>query len=251
MPLRDHFHAPLKTERHWGSFHAMWITTIAERLNERLPERYFAEAQVHAGASIEIDVGTFRDEDHDAAPRNGQPSVTANDGGGTALAVMPEVFTSTEPDLSVGTELADDREIRVFNDVGGSRLVAAIELISPANKDRPESRQAFATKCASYLHNSIAVVIIDIVTERHANLHDEIGPLITSDKLPPVGEQSLYACAYRPIIRQEKSQIDMWTRRLALGEVLPTLPLWLNAVKAVPVELEMTYETALKRSRIA
>ena len=38
---------------------------------------------------------------------------------------------------------------------------------------------------------------------------------------------------------------------LEIGQLLPTLPLWLNAVKAVPVELEMTYETALRRSRIS
>ena len=87
MPLRDHFHAPLKTARHWGSLDAMWITAIAERLNERLPQRYFAEAQVHAGASIEIDVGTFRDDGHDADSRNGQPGApAAHRDGGTAMA---------------------------------------------------------------------------------------------------------------------------------------------------------------------
>lgn len=26
MPLRDHFHPPLKPGRHWTSFHAMWAS---------------------------------------------------------------------------------------------------------------------------------------------------------------------------------------------------------------------------------
>src|SRR5260370_42395164 len=65
-------------------------------------------------------------------------------------------------------------EIRVYQDLGGAELRAAIELISPANKDRAGSRRTFAAKCAGYLKHGISVVIVDIVTSRTANLHEEL-----------------------------------------------------------------------------
>ena len=57
----------------------------------------------------------------------------------------------------------DSYEIRVYQDLGGAELRAAIELISPSDKDRPGSRQTFAAKCAGYLKQGIALVIVDIV----------------------------------------------------------------------------------------
>jgi len=44
--------------------------------------------------------------------------------------------------------------------------VAAIELVSPGNKDRPETCRLFAAKCVAYLTRGIGLVVIDIVTER-------------------------------------------------------------------------------------
>src|SRR4051794_16499206 len=46
-------------------------------------------------------------------------------------------------------------EVRVLNVEGQPRLVAAMELISPANKDRPAHRETFAGKCAGYLRQGI------------------------------------------------------------------------------------------------
>jgi len=59
MPLLDHFHPPLSVDRHWESFHAAWIGSLADALNRQLPEGYFAEELTHAGAGVEIDVATF------------------------------------------------------------------------------------------------------------------------------------------------------------------------------------------------
>lgn len=59
----------------------------------------------------------------------------------------------------------------VFSSEAGARLVAAIELVSPANKDPADTRRAFVAKCASYLSQGIGLIVVDIVTTRHANLH--------------------------------------------------------------------------------
>ncbi|HEV3259077.1 MAG TPA: hypothetical protein VG013_19550, partial [Gemmataceae bacterium] len=95
--------------------------------------------------------------------------------------------------------------MRVFNTTGGLTLVAAIELISPCNKDRPAERRAFATKCASYLSQGISVVVIDIVTSRSANLHNETMRLMeAATELDVPADRNLYAVAYRPVRRQER-----------------------------------------------
>jgi hypothetical protein len=238
MPLLDHFHPPLSLERHWESFHAAWAGSLADALNRRLPEGYFAEEQTHAGASIEIDVATF------------ERSAPAANGGAVAT-MPPQVWAPPAPALTLPAVFADDFEVRVFATRTGPRLVAAIELISPRNKDRAEARQAFAIKCASYLHQGVSLILIDIVTERHANLHNELLGLLGADpaaRLPD--DVTLYAAAYRPVRRQEREEIDLWPAHFALGGTLPVLPLALSAEVALPVDLEATYTDACQRRRL-
>src|ERR671928_13219 len=72
VPLLDHFHPPLSSTRHWESFHAAWATEIMRTLNRHvLPPGCFAEAQVHVGSRVEIDVATFEREGGAAAAANG------------------------------------------------------------------------------------------------------------------------------------------------------------------------------------
>src|SRR5205085_725706 len=68
-----------------------------------------------------------------------------------ASLVMPAVFP-------------DDIEVQVFATTAGATLVAAIELVSPGNKDREEARRAFAAKCAGYLTRGVGLVVVDVVT---------------------------------------------------------------------------------------
>ena len=58
----------------------------------------------------------------------------------------------------------DDIEVQLYDLRDGKRLVAALELISPGNKDRAEARRAFGAKCVAYLQRGIGLVIVDIVT---------------------------------------------------------------------------------------
>jgi hypothetical protein len=220
MPLLDHFHPPLSLERRWESFHTAWSGSLADALNRALPAGYFAEEQTHAGAGVEIDVATLEHRGGAA------PSV----GNGPAAATLPaKVWSPPEPALTVPAVFADDFEVRVFNSATGPRLVAAIELVSPRNKDRSEARRAFAVKCASYLHQGISLMILDIVTERRGNLHGEVLQLLTTDPPAPAPDAWLYAVAYRPVRRAGREEVDVWTARLELAAPLPVLPLALNA----------------------
>jgi Protein of unknown function (DUF4058) len=241
MPLLDHFHAPLTPARHWESFHVNWAGAIADALNERLlPEGHFAEEHTHRGARVEIDGATYEESS----------SVSSARTGGT-VTLPPRTWTPPAPVLVVPAAFPDSFEVLVFESEGGARLVASVELVSPSNKDRPEHRRAFAVKCASYLCQGVGLVVIDIVTSRRANLHNEMMELLGhgSDACLPVDSQ-LYAVAYRPLRQQEKEQIQVWPETLGVGKPLPTLPLALNAGLALPLDLETTYTTACHRRRL-
>jgi hypothetical protein len=236
--LLDYFHPPLSRDRYWESFHAAWLGSMADDLNRRLPPGLFAEEQVHAGAGDEIDVDALESQS-----RGGE------NGGGAS----PQTTTWQPPlpALTVPAVFADDFEVRVLDSRGGPTLIATIELVSPRNKDRSEARRAFATKCASYLHQGISLVLIDVVTERHANLHNEIVRLMEqADGALMTDEIDLYAVAYRPIRRDGREEIDLWPATLRVAEPLPTLPLALNAGLSLPLDLEATYTDARQRRRV-
>ena len=236
MPLRDHFHSPLDDMRHWEGFHATWPVMIVALLRNKLPRRYFAEPRVHPGSSAEIDVATFHDEGEDVlAAGNGN-----DNGGGIATAV----WAPPRPTLSVITDLPkqDEYEVRVYDEKRHSRLVAAVEIVSPANKDRLEHRRAFVGKCAALLRERVSVVIVDVVTTRTQNLYEELLEQIgqTDPSLNPI--PPLYATACRLTKHDKNWLLQTWTQSLTLGQSLPKVPLWLADDLAVPLELEASYE---------
>src|SRR5579883_1050235 len=241
MPLLDHFHPPLAPHRHWESFHVNWAGAIADVLNESLlPEGYFAEEHAQLGPRVEIDVATFE---------QAQPSARPD----SATAILPtRVWAPPAPALVVPAAFPEAFEVLVFESEGGTRLVAAIELVSPGNKDRAGERQAFAIKSASYLCRGISLIVIDIVTSRRANLHNEIMRVLGhEDAFAMPAETVLYGVAYRPIVRDAQEQIEAWPSPLAIGGPLPVLPLALNAELALPIDLETTYTAACQRRRLA
>jgi hypothetical protein len=213
---------------------------IMRTLNRRiLPADCFAAAQVHVGGRVEVDVGTFEQERSATAEVNG--------GGGVAV----ETWAPPTTALVMPAVFPDEIEVQIFRSFGGNILVAAIELISPGNKDRPETRRAFAAKCASYLQQGIGLVIVDIVTSRLANLHNELIRLLEqSDSFTLAGEPALYTVAYRPSRRESGDQIEIWPVPLAIGQGLPIMPLPLQGLPTVPLDLETTYNTTCQDSRL-
>lgn len=235
MPLLDHFRPPLSERRHWEGFHSTWAALIAQRLNdELLPERFFAEPHVRWGRHVEVDVATFE-----------QDSVT----GGVSTATWSPPQTAKKYNVDYAT--IDVAEVQVMTSVGGPTLVAAIELVSPANKDRPSHRRAFAIKCASYLQQGIAVIVIDIVTERAHNLHGETLRLLELSEAGPESSTALYAVAYRTFGAGEQCVLEVWPETLQVGRRLPTLPLWLTDETAIALDLEVSYASACRSLRIA
>ncbi len=246
MPLRDHFRPPLFKKRRWDVLHGAWPTMIVQRLFPLLPARYFAGPNVHLSHSFEVDIGAM-----DEGESNGsQPD---SSGGGIAVATATQ--TALAPTLTVETEWPDQEEyeMRVYDDEDGGRLVAAVEIVSPANKDRPESRKAFVAKCAAMLQQDVCVSIVDVVTTKQFNLYADVMELLDRTD-PALGAEPppVYAVTLRGRKRDRKRPLlDVWFYPLALGQPLPPLPIWLDVDLGVTLDLEASYEDTCRVLRIA
>ena len=244
MPLRDHFRSPLNDTTSWEGFHAQWPAMLVLELCRKLPPEYVAAPQVHLGAMVEIDIATYERDMLSAPSWDGGPS----DGGvATAVWAPPSATLSVESDLPA----QDDYEVLIYDTRRGRRLVAAIELVSPGNKDRAENRRAFVTKCAQLLREQVSVIIVDLVTTRHFNLYHELLEWIDQTD-PALGTEppDLYAVACRATRRQRTWSLDTWLHPLTLGAPLPTLPLWLAPEFAIPLDLEPSYEETCRVLRL-
>jgi hypothetical protein len=220
MPLLDHFHPPLHGPRRWEGFHHSWATFIS------------------LGPELEIDVATIE-----------LPSTNGGDAAATA------VYSPPRPGISAKVEFAhlDGCEVRVYQDLDGAELRAAIELVSPSNKDRAGTRRTFAAKCAGYLKHGIGLLIVDVVTARSADLHAELFDLleVKSRRAAWTSPTGLYAVSYRAVTVRKNPRVEAWPEALALGEALPVMPLWLSLDLCVPVRLEESYLTTCRSLRIS
>ncbi|MBY0228544.1 MAG: hypothetical protein K2W96_04610 [Gemmataceae bacterium] len=220
MPLLDHFRPPLLEDAPWEGFFSAWAVSVAGHLNRHLPPR-FAALPFTAHRSL------------------------------AAVADGPATWSPGEPARSetVDWSMRDLFEVRVMDHREGSpRLVGAVELVSPANKDRPAARRTFAGKGAGYLRSNIGLVVVDVVTVRQQDLHRELLELLELDAEAEEVEP-LYAGAYRTV-GTGAARLDMWPQRLRVGGELPTLPLWLSPELAVPVDLAASYAAACEMLRI-
>ncbi len=240
MPLLDHFNPPLNRTHPWRSFHGAWAAAMARLLNQGvLPPGYYAVPLVDRDGPIEIDVAALREPGL-------LPPASATAG--------PRSWAAPAPGLTLAVDMpaVDGALVQVFADDGDPRLAAAIELLSPRNKDRPAARQAFAVKCFGYLQQGISVVVVDTVTTRRADLNSAILSLLGVDvsaAVPP--PSSLSAVSYRAVGGgEEPQQLQLWPAALALAQPLPTLPLWIAPDLSVPLDLEASYQTTCEDLRI-
>ena len=243
MPLRDHFRPPVEDRHSWDELHGMWPAVIVQQLAPILPDGYVAAPRVHLGTAFEIDVSTYRQDEPEPpkGPHNGGVAVAA--------------WAPPKPTLTLETDLPDqdEYEVRVYDARHGRRLVAAIEIVSPSNKDRPESRRAFVAKVAALLQRDVSVSLVDIITVRQFNLYADLLDLIgRSDPMLGAEPPGLYAVTVRGRKRPgRRPLVDTWLYPLALGQPLPTLPIWLDADQGVLLDLEAGYEEACRVLRIA
>jgi hypothetical protein len=244
MPLRDHFRPPVEKRHSWDELHGMWPAVIVQKLYSQLPEGFVAAPGVHLGTAFEIDVSAYEQD---------EPTAALVPGLGGGVLVAPHA--PPHPTLTIETELPDqdEYEVRIYDERHGRRLVAAIELISPANKDRPASRRAFVGKVAALLQRNVCVSLVDVVTIRDFNLYSDLLEFIGGSD-PSLGNEP--PCLYAVTIRGRKnpprrSLLETWFYPMHVGQPLPNLPIWLDVDLNISLDLESSYEETCHFLRIS
>src|SRR5436305_1936187 len=231
MPLHD-----WTDERGWDSVHPLWLTYLLEYVQERLPKGYKAFLGGVPSRAVELGHCEPNVIVQQWESRPSAEAVTAD----TAL---------LEPDLEVRVAIRLDPQRAVHVDFHG-QLIAAIEIVSPRNKDRADSKENYGYRYLGYLRLGVHLMLVDVLPRpKGFSFSDTITSSLGLNQppLPPP-----FAAAYRvgevvPVGDDMGSLVGLWCRPLRVGQVLPPLPLPLSVHKAVQIDLEETYRRAAKR----
>ncbi len=230
MPVHDWTRVSAGT---FHDFHNAWITELRNALNGGLlPRGFYAQGEQHAG-QILTDALTLH--------AGSAPSFA---GGGVA------VLTEAPPSVSrkvAASEAAAARAIRrtlTIRHVSGHRIVALLEILSPANKDRESSIEDFARKCESALRQGIHLLVVDLFApglHDPDGIHEIIWEAYGDEPNAPPASQPLTLASYMAGLLPEA-----YLEFVAVGDSLPTMPLFLDLSAYVSVPLEPTYEAAYR-----
>ena len=236
MPLLDHFTEPIDPRADWQSFHHRWANSIANALDQTLPERFFARVEVNVGLEAGADV--TEEELHNGVSGNGSTATAVQTYAPPARMVIPAIYPA-------------EAAVHIRDAQRGARLVAVVEIVSPANKDRPDRRRSFAVKTLAYLQHGIGLVVIDAVLVPRFNLHNEMVRLMgLGEPFLLEADPPIYAAGYQPVGADDQGQIVAWPHLLEVGERLPTVPLYLRGTGCIPLDLEATYTETRRLVRL-
>jgi hypothetical protein len=243
MPLRDHFRSPVNDTHSWDEVHGQWPGEMVRDLLTILPAGFRAAPRVHLGSAFEVDVCAY-DLSEPAAPA----AADSGDGGTATLMALAPTFTA-EADLAD----QDEYEVRIYDTARGRQLVAAIEIVSPSNKDRSEARDLFVGKVAALLQQDVCVSLVDLVSVRQANLYAELlARLRSSDPHLAPTPPYLYAVTLRSRkLPARRLLLDAWFYPMTVGQPMPTLPIWLGPDLRVMFPLEKSYQETCRILGIA
>ena len=214
----------------WEGFHTLWNVELLKWIKPRLPAEY--RAVIGSARTLAVGAG---DEKPDVAVRSWDRPDDSPDGN------RGDPY-EPEPDEEVATTTLDPEQSLLVTTRG--RLVAAVELVSPRNKDRPAARAGYLAGYLGYLLEGANLVLVD-VQPRPAGFSFADG-LAGELKLKQAPLPTPHAVAYR--VGEPAPEggrfLAVWRRPLAVGRPLPNLPLPLTVHAAVEIDLEATYARA-------
>lgn len=222
MPIHDWTRVGANRFHH---FHQDWTVEIARSLNRGLlPDGYFAMAEQITGGP-EPDVVTL--------------SVPVTPGAGPAgLAVEdapPKVRVTTQAEITRYASKANRVTIRHPD----GEVVAVIEIVSPGNKDSQHAVRSFTRKAVEFLLAGVNLLIVDLFPPSKRDpqgVHKLIWDRIKDEPFELPADKPLTLAAY-----SVGTVITGYIEPVAVGDVLPDMPIFLTADRYVPCPLEATY----------
>jgi hypothetical protein len=213
------------------------LTYLLEYVQERLPEGYKA----FLGGVPSLTVGAT----------NGKPDVGVRRWDLQQPAEVVATDTAVlVPDLEASVAVRLDPQPAVHVDFHG-QLIAAIEIVSPRNKDRIDAKETYAHRYLGYLRLGVHLLLVDVLPRPKGFSFSDAITASLGLELPPLPPP--FAAAYRvgevvPVGGDMGSLMGLWRRPLQVGQPLPPLPLPLSVHHAIPIDLEETYTRAAKRA---
>jgi hypothetical protein len=226
MPLHDWTDRP-----GWDGVHLLWITELLRWIKPRLPEGYRA----YIGTAPTVAVGAPERPDVSVRQWPAEPPAAES----PAPATEPNL---TEPDEEIAVASLDPG-VALYVEIRG-RLVAAVELVSPRNKDRPVARATYLARYLGYLLEGVHLLLVD-VHRRPLNFSfaDRIAQELQM-RQPPCPPPLAVSYRVGEPAAAGGRLLAIWRRPLAADAALPTLPLPLSVGVSVSVDLEQTYTRA-------
>ncbi len=210
-------------------FHQAWTIEICNALNGGgLPPGFFAMAEQVASGPIP-DVVTLQRRRTQGEPK--QPT------GGVAVAAAPpkaRFITSAELDPYV------HKANRIAIKHGLGQVVAVIEVVSPGNKSSLHSLRSFVTKAEDLLRQGINLLVVDLFPPSPRDpqgIHKAIWDEITAELFELPADKQLTVAAYAAA-----EPMTAYVEPLAVGDPLPSMPIFLEWGIYVPAPLEETYQ---------
>jgi hypothetical protein len=219
-------------------FHQAWTIEICNALNAGgLPAEYFAMAEQVTGGPVP-DVVTLQ--------RRSSPVESPHPSGGIAVADAPpqaRFIASAE----INVYAAKANRVTIHHRLG--RVVAVIEIVSPGNKSSRNAMRAFVAKAYELLSQGISLLVVDLFppTPRDPQgIHKAIWDEIRDEPFELPLDKPLTVAAYTATEPQVA-----YVEPIAVGDLLPPLPIFLDSDTYIPAPLEATYQTAwVKRPAI-
>jgi hypothetical protein len=227
-------------------FHQSWIVNLASALNSGiLPPDYMALAEQVAGGPIP-DLLTLQ-----RPGRVGEPPAGDGNGGIRLTSAPPRTTFVSRAEIDVYALKADRLAIR--HRLGD--LIAVVEIVSPGNKSSKAAIRTFVDKSVQFLRHGVHMLIVDLFppTPRDpAGLHKLIWDEILEEPFALPLDKPLTLAAY------SAGDVKVaCVEPVAVGDVLPEMPLYLEPERYIPAPLESTYlitwnacPTALKEAVI-
>ena len=227
----------------WEGVQTLWLTELLRWVKPRLPAGY--RAYIGAPPTLAIsapterpDVG-IREWPGDRGPDVPPPTEGPPAGDGEIPAPEIEVAVAS---LDPGLALQVERQ---------GRLVAAVELISPRNKDRPVARDTYLARFLGYLLEGVHLLLVDV--HRRPLNFSFAGRIAQELQLRQPPSPPPVAVSYRvgePAATGGR-MLAIWRHALETGKPLPITTLPLTVDQAVSVDLEMTYMQAAADAYLA
>lgn len=208
-------------------FHNAWITELRNALNTGvLPTGYYALGEQRTG-DVSPDVLTL----HADTPSGSQ----------TATSHPPKVSLTLEASTDAAFYMARHRTLVIYH-ATGDRIVALVEILSPANKHSHYTINDFLDKVMAALRAGYHVLLLDLFPPGRydpGGMHGLLWEYITNQPWQALADHSLTVASYCA-----KVPITAYVELLSVGRTLPDMPLFLTPDQDVSVPLEETYMAA-------